>query len=128
MGCIPMSQTLIKPTTTTILTAGSKDVLLTQTDSTCFVDISLNQDAIQIDSGLENMIAITKQGNVYGRGKNVFGELGLGDNNMRNHWTPILFPCKMKQVSCKFTHSLFLSENGQVYSCGENNNGQLVCI
>lgn len=100
------------------------------TNTTPFVNISscheTLSDVIQIDSGFTSMIALTRQGNVYGRGKNRHGELGLGDNNPRDTWTLIPFPFKVKQVALKWDHSLFLTEEGHVYSCGANHYGQLV--
>lgn len=120
-----MSQTFTK-SNISLFTAGSTEVLLTQKHVSCFIDISLCHDVIQIDSGVLGMIALTKQGNVYGRGENGFGELGLGDINARHAWTHIPFQSKVKQVSCKHFHTLFLTEEGQVYSCGLNDYGQLV--
>lgn len=122
-----MSQTFIKPKVS-ILAAGNNDVLSTKNNAASFIDISLSlDDIIQIESGDYSMVAVTKQGHVYGRGKNLYGELALGDIKERNVWTPITcIPSKVQQVSCKHLHSLFLTCNGQVYSCGLNGCGQLV--
>lgn len=89
------------------------------------VEIPLD-DIIQIDSSDQNMIALTKQGNAYGKGSNETGQLALGDINERNVWTHIPLPFKVKKVSCKSRHSLFLSCEGNVYSAGLNLSGQLV--
>lgn len=122
-----MSQQFYK--SNTALFAAGKEI------STSFIDISLcrntksflcRDDVIQIESGFCSMIAVTKQGNVYGRGKNLYGELALGDSKERNEWTQIPIPAKVKQVSFKAFHSLFLTWDGQVYSCGHNGWGQLV--
>lgn len=135
-----MSQKFIKPKTS-IWAIGKKSVLSTKNNPTSFIDISLcgndksflyrnakqfHDDIIQIESGEHSMIAVTRQGNVYGRGKNKYGELAFGDNHPRHSWTPIPFPCKVKQIACKQFHSLFLTEEGQVYTCGSNTDGQLV--
>lgn len=93
-----------------------------------FTDISL-QNIVQIASGYNSILAVTKQGEVHGRGANTNGELALGDTKARSSWTKITgFPCAIKQVSLNCMHSLFLTEDGQVYSCGNNEDGQLVCI
>lgn len=90
------------------------------------IDVSLD-DVIQIDSGDWSILALTKQGNVYGRGANLSGELSLGDIKVSESWTRIeSIPFKMKQISIKNDHSLFLTWEGFVYSCGSNHCGQLV--
>lgn len=136
-----MSQKFIK-LKTSIFAAGI-NVIPAKKFCPRFVDISIWQnsspflhqntkvfldDVIQIESGENSMIALTKQGNVYGKGINQYGELALGDNNARLNWTQIPFPFKVKQIACKYLHTLFLTENGCVYSCGANSYGQLVCI
>ena len=120
-----MSQSFYKPKIS-ILSAGDSDVLSEKENTANFIDISIS-NGIQIDSGEYSMIVLTRQGHVYGRGKNQYGELGMGDKKERNAWTQIPIPYKVKQVSCKHTHSLFLTEEGHVYSCGRNICGQLVC-
>lgn len=93
-----------------------------------FVDISL-ANVIQVDSGHYSTLALTNQGYVYGCGTNKWGELALGDNKPKYTWTRITsIPSTVKQILCKHWHSLFLTHDGQVYSCGNNMWGQLVCI
>lgn len=122
-----MSKTFVKPKTS-ILSAGDKDVLSLPTNATSFIDISLD-DVVQIESGGFSVVAVTKQGQVYGRGLNKHGELALGDTKTRDKWTIITsIPFKVKQVACKSAHSLFLTCEGKVYSCGANEYGQLVCM
>lgn len=107
-----------------ILSAGAKEVL--EQDSNSFVDVTL-QDVVQIASGHSSMIALTKQGEVYGRGLNRTGELALGDTNSQTEWTRVTgMPSAMEQVALRCSHSLFLSVEGKVFSCGSNTKGQLV--
>lgn len=126
-----------------ILTAKNKDVISIKDYIASFMHVSLWQNTesliclndksflnniIQIESGFSSMIALTKQGNVYGRGGNECGELGFGDKKARDKWTQIPIPFKVRQISLRCRHTLFLTENGQVHVCGSNALGQLVCI
>lgn len=107
-----------------ILSAGSKMPLSANSNVSSFVDIIL-PNVLQIVSGATSMIALTTQGQVYGRGGNEDGELALGDAT--ENWTKIEgFPNAIKQVALNHKHSLFLSYDGQVFSCGGNQFGQLV--
>ena len=64
---------------------------------------------------------------LYSCGLNSYGQLGL--NNMSHKITPneitTLNGSIINEISCGFVHSLFLKDNGSVYSCGYNNYGQL---
>lgn len=112
-------------TYSSLVSAGS--IITTSENVNSFVTINL-PDVEQITSGLSSIVALTTQGYVYGRGSNACGELALGDTKSRNEWTIINgFPCAVKQVSCQCEHSLFLTVDGQIFSCGNNEYGQLVC-
>jgi alpha-tubulin suppressor-like RCC1 family protein len=103
---------------------------------------SINYDRItiaQIACGTFYSLFVTyEEGHVYGCGYNIEGgQLGLGDYTNRN--TPTLIETyydseeelitytniKINQVACSNYHSLFLTDEGRVYSCGLNNLGQL---
>ncbi|XP_065359238.1 probable E3 ubiquitin-protein ligase HERC4 isoform X2 [Calliphora vicina] len=67
---------------------------------------------------------------IYCWGNTAHGELGLGGIEEEQ----ILMPRKMnwsppdsyvKQVSCGRWHTLFLTSDGKIFSCGSNDNGQL---
>lgn len=74
------------------------------------------------------MIALTCDGNVYGRGTNKHGELSLQHKNMQPEWKHISFFAStiVSSVQCGYAHSLFLTESCKVYTCGRNDYGQLV--
>ncbi|KAG4103104.1 RCC1/BLIP-II [Neocallimastix lanati (nom. inval.)] len=59
--------------------------------------------------------------NVYG------GQLGLGhDDEVEGlHLIEYFKNIKIKQISCGNFHSLFLTDDGFIYSCGKNDHGQL---
>lgn len=109
-----------------LVSAGDGDPLCLIEKSVSFVNIALS-DVIQMASGDYSMLALTKQGEVYGRGGNEYGVLATGDTKQRRKWTKIDgFPCAVKQMAYNSDHSLFLTVNGQVFSCGNNSAGQLV--
>ena len=65
---------------------------------------------------------------VYMFGKNIFGQLGLGDNSYI--FEPVLLPSlsekeQVKKISLGGEHSLILTTYANIYSCGLNLFGQL---
>ena len=65
-------------------------------------------------------------GNIYSCGRNDKGQLGLG--HLENQITPTLIPdtpSNIVQLVCGYIHNLFLDSEGNVYSVGYNNYGQL---
>ncbi|XP_075588699.1 uncharacterized protein LOC142597649 isoform X2 [Dermatophagoides farinae] len=82
-----------------------------------------------ISCGFDNSFSITKKGEIYSWGNNVFGQLGLGDEKNRNTPCLVAFPyansTQIKDIVAGDRHSLFLFENGQLWGCGYNELGQL---
>lgn len=110
-----------------LLSAGYHEPLLAINHVNSFVEVQLS-DVAQIASGENSILALSKHGNVYGRGRNEYGELAFGDKNERKSWTQIEgFSCNVQQIAYSTNHSLFLTADGQVFSCGHNGMGQLVC-
>ena len=74
---------------------------------------------------------LTNTGNVYTCGLNTNGQLGLGDTTTRNVPTLIATTVgsfntlTISDISCGWSHSLFLTNTGKVYTCGVNTDGQL---
>lgn len=88
---------------------------------------------------------------IYCWGSTAHGEMGLGEvenDQVNNKWWSnqfpaniylfkfqVLMPCKIlwtpndastvTQISCGRFHTLFLTSTGKVYSCGNNDDGQL---
>ena len=63
---------------------------------------------------------------VYGCGYNYFGQLGLDHN--KNQKMPCVIPDQppnIVQISCGYHHSFLLDDQGNVFSTGKNNSGQL---
>lgn len=88
-------------------------------------------DIINITTGHYHSIAKSKNGLVYTWGWNVHGQLGL--NDIKDRFEPDLIVnfknsnISIKSTSAGFGHSLFLTENGQIYATGNNSFGQLGC-
>lgn len=69
---------------------------------------------------------IDTDGYLFGCGKNTDGQLGLGTNDIKN--TNIfrqISDIKFKYVSCSGEHTVAIDENGCLWSCGYNEQGQL---
>jgi alpha-tubulin suppressor-like RCC1 family protein len=107
----------------------------------------INYDRItisEISAGLNHSLfltSLTSGGNVYSCGYNVDGHLGIGTSGSgEDKSTPTLIrsyydttldithnydEITITKISASCTHSLFLTNNKHVYSCGNNNKGQL---
>ena len=88
-----------------------------------------NKTIKQIAAGGNHSLILTEDGEVYAFGRNDKGQLGLGDRNDRNVPTKLNSSNydnkKIIQVSIGTAHSLILTEDGKIYSFGDNSTGQL---
>nr|XP_046916401.1 uncharacterized protein LOC124496882 [Dermatophagoides farinae] len=81
--------------------------------------------------GRFHSFSITNNGEIYSWGFNDFGQLGLGDEKNRNTPCLVAFPnddsinIHIKDIVAGMNHSLFLFENGQLWGCGSDNNGEI---
>ncbi|XP_063314714.1 probable E3 ubiquitin-protein ligase HERC6 [Pelobates fuscus] len=86
------------------------------------------QTIVDVSCGTNHSMAVCNQGNVFSWGEASEGELGTGQSKQRN---PIprrisgLSNTRIIQISCGHFHSVALSEDGRVFSWGQNNAGQL---
>ena len=62
---------------------------------------------------------------IYGFGENDYGQLGLGDNELRYIPTINEYLDGCIEISAGTFHSLVLMNSGQIYAFGMNNKGQL---
>jgi alpha-tubulin suppressor-like RCC1 family protein len=82
----------------------------------------------QLVGGWCHTMILAEDGTVFACGWNVFGQLGLGDYTDRNTFTavPALPDGKVaKQVVAGGHYTMILAEDGTVFVCGWNGNGQL---
>jgi len=75
-----------------------------------------------------HMFAISDIGHVYGWGRNEKGQLGLGDTKDRKCPTLVkeLTGHRVVSVATGRNHSVFLTDEGKVFACGDNKSGQTV--
>lgn len=80
-----------------------------------------------ISCGGYHSFAVSKSGAVFGFGKNSFGQLGLGDENPRFYPTQLktLRSIGVRKVAAGEDFSVFLTNDGGVFSCGAAQYGQL---
>ena len=94
------------------------------------------EKVIQVCGGSGHTLALTQRGHVYSMGCNNYGQLGLGadhqlSNNNNDRKTPFqIDPVhfdyeKIIQICCGYFYSMALTQNGNVYSWGNNAHGQL---
>ncbi|KAJ8920772.1 hypothetical protein NQ315_004913 [Exocentrus adspersus] len=71
-------------------------------------------------------VLVTEEGNAMTFGRNPFGQLGLDHTVTKN--TPQLVPALENMniigAACGRHHTLFLTDTGTVYACGDNRSGQ----
>lgn|GEM_PF-3865106 len=85
-------------------------------------------DIAAVSAGAEHTLVLTANGNVYSFGEGDFGRLGHNDESDKT--VPELIPLfdnniVATAVSAGTSHSLVLSENGDVYAFGAGGNGRL---
>ncbi|KAL0491239.1 hypothetical protein AKO1_009982 [Acrasis kona] len=88
----------------------------------------LDKNIVSVVGGYGHTLALTASGTVYAFGRNIDGELGLGHNN--NVSTPEVVESLMdKNVimidNSNVHHSTALTDNGEIYTWGNNRCGQL---
>jgi hypothetical protein len=84
----------------------------------CFND----EKVIMISCGFHHSMALTKSGRVFSWGSNRSGQLGLSYTNYVNEPSLVFLDIEIpiKKISCGHSHSLLLSQNGDIYWFGNN--------
>lgn len=84
-----------------------------------------------IAAGLNHTVVLREDGQVYTFGSGEHGQLGNGRNVTCNTPQPITIPSrdgaplKVKAIATTFDHTIVLGEDGQVYTFGSGEYGQL---
>ncbi len=79
-----------------------------------------------VSLGWNASAAITENGDLYTWGWNAYGQLGNGTSGFdKPQFTPIKIMSNVKSVDLGKCHSAAITENGDLYTWGWNNNGQL---
>lgn len=82
----------------------------------------------QVATGWAHSLFLVEGTNdVYSCGWNSYGQLGTGDTNDRYTLTKVMLPesVKIVKIAAGMSHSIFVSNTGDVYVCGNNTHGQL---
>ena len=80
-----------------------------------------------IECGSTFTLCKTLDGIIYGWGRNSYGELGIGTETHQRSPFKIIhnWPTDIVDIKCGSNHTLVLTSNGTIYSCGYNYTGQL---
>jgi len=81
----------------------------------------------EVATGDDHTIMLSKEGKVYGCGKNTNGQLGIGSyyNQSRLISVPIPNFKRIRHVTACDNRTILLAEDGTVYGCGSNLHGAL---
>ena len=97
------------------------------TNRTTFTQITTNTDNIKdVYCGGSYTLILKNDGTLWGCGCNTFGQLGLRDTTNKTTFTQITTNINdIKEIYCGGSHTFMLKNDGTLWSCGYNYNGQL---
>ena len=92
-----------------------------------FTQITTNANDIkEIYCGWKYTLMLKNDGTLWGCGANDYGQLGLGDGTNRKTFTQITTNTNdIKSVYCGWYHTIILKNDGTLWGCGYNINGEL---
>ena len=93
------------------------------------VTTNINSDVKHIVCGSNYTFILKNDGSVWSCGNNAYGQLGLNDTDNRTVFTQITTNINndVKQIACSSIsiHTFILKNDGSIWSCGINEEGQL---
>ena len=92
-----------------------------------FTTISTNPGDIQsVHCGEEHTIVLKNDGTLWGCGHNNYGQLGLGDASYSTIFTKLFANANdIKSIYCGSEYTIVLKNDGTLWGCGYNGDGQL---
>jgi len=114
---------------------GIRDPMVESKSSPVLVEQMMGHKIEGISCGGSHTAAVTSTGEVFAWGEGRYGALGVPDtetdqyrpqrvifrDNASSHKKEVV----IKTVSAGYKHTIFLDQHGRVYTCGNNENGQL---
>lgn len=107
-------------------------------ETTCgrnFVQVPLQgliegESIAQVSCSHSHTVLLTNKGHLWGMGKNDYGQLGLGDANLRLQFIKIDLPSSIEdesiaRVACGSNSTVLLTTKGCLWVAGNNEGGQL---
>lgn len=84
-----------------------------------------DQYIVDIATGANHSVFLTKHGKIYSCGKNINGRLGTGNNN--SVMTPVSIDntIHIRKIFAGNVNTFYLTDDGTLYASGENSQGQL---
>ena len=97
------------------------------TDRNTFTQITINTNNIKsVYCGGDHTLILKNDGTLWSCGRNNYGQLGLGDTGGRATFTQVTANAdNIKKVYCGREHTFILKNDGTLWGCGYNGNGQL---
>ena len=91
------------------------------------VTTNINNDVKQVACSMSHTFILKNDGSIYSCGLNSNGELGLGNTTAKTSFTKVTTNINndVKQIACGMYYTFILKNDGSVWSCGYNYNGQL---
>ena len=92
-----------------------------------FTQITINTDNVKsVYCGSDYTLILKNDGTLWGCGNNTYGQLGLEDTGVKPIFTMIgSNPGDIKSICCGNNYTLILQNNGTLWGCGYNGNGEL---
>ena len=83
-------------------------------------------DIVRVAGGGGHTLLLDRAGAVYSSGWNSVGQLGLGHTQPVSVFTKVDSFCdNIVEIAAGWDFSIFLTEHGEVFTCGNNSFGQL---
>ena len=103
------------------------------TDRSTFTQVTINVDNDvkciynRGGDGISHAVILKNDGSVWACGENGSGQLGLNDTTDRTTFTQVTTNINndVKQIACGYAFTYILKNDGSVWACGANANGQL---
>ena len=88
-----------------------------------------DEEIVCLSGTVDHFLAVSKEGRVFGRGSNDYGQLGLGEGTGQISTFTLISSLErfvIRAAYAGFCHSLFETVEGKILSCGHNGFGELL--